>query len=56
MLRISCKKTTEKNTDFLKTSRFPDRAEGKTFCDLQTLLHTIFGFSGPCCKVIILID
>ena len=29
---------------------------GQTFRDLHTLLHTFFGFSGACCKVIILID
>ena len=29
---------------------------GQTFCDLQTLLHTFFGFPGACCKEIILID
>ena len=29
--------------------------KGQTFCDLQTLLHTFFGFSGACCRVIFLI-
>ena len=29
---------------------------GQKFCDLQTLLHTFFGFPGECCKVFILIE
>ena len=29
---------------------------GQTLRDLQTLMHTFFGFPGACCKMNILID
>ena len=38
-------------TDYEKTGCM---ISDQTFCDLQTLLHTFFGFPGACCKVNIL--
>ena len=50
--RDQCYKISHEGTTVLKTTK---PIYGQTFCDLQTLLHTFFGFPGACCKVNILI-